>query len=979
MRMSQNIASAVGWLVALVFLLPAMASAQSGLAGVVKDTTGAVLPGVSVEATSPVLIEKVRSVVTDGEGQYKIVDLRPGTYAVTFTLPGFSAMRRDGIELPAAFTATVNAELRVGTVEETLTVSGTAPTVDVQNVLQQKVFEKQVLDSLPATRSPQAFVVFTPGITSVRLGGIAGGRDEYSLAIHGGRATESLITIDGDKVVFTAGTGGTTQAVRYNQATIQEISVQTGATSAEQQTSGIVSNIIPKEGSNAFTGYLTASYSGDALQGSNLSDALLATGLTSVSGLISLWEVTPAVGGRIVRDKLWFYSAFRAQSTNQSRAGLYQDLDPTDWVYTPDLTRQLENKIDNPDMNTRLTWQATSKNKFSVFFQSQNYFQHHRNFQNLTANEATNITKNTPNTFGQIVWKSPMTNRLLLEGGFSTYHFNRNQRRQNGVDLTTVPAQELGGEYAGIFFRSAPFNSTDLTYGRWDNGSFDYRGSASFITGSHAFKTGVYFRNGWALYSNEVNGNMGVTLLNGAPRSLTLTSTPWDYWTDVNADLGLYAQDQWTLKRLTLNVGVRYDYFNGSARATHLPAVAWVGARDFEGVPDVPKWSDISPRFGAAFDLFGDGKTAIKVALGRYVATQGTAIATANHPLNKSVLSVTRNWTDADRDFVPDCDLTNPLLNGECAQISNLNFGRNNPNATTYADDVVHGFGVRAFNWNAAVELQRDLGGGVSMAAGYYRRWYGNFTVTDNREVTPADYDAYCVTAPADSRLPGGGGYPVCGLYDVSQAKFGRVLSNVTMSDVFGKQTEVYDGFDLTAKARFQNGAQLSGGMNVGRTVTDRCFVVDSPQELQYCRVAPPFQPNFKFFGVYPLPWWGLLTSAVFQAIPGPEITATRLYTSAEVLPSLNRNLASGAAGTVNVSLVEPGTMFAKSSRQVDIRLSKSVRFWKTGRIQGNLDIFNVFNSSGVQTLNVTYGPAWQRATLIQGARSLMIGGQLEF
>ena len=977
--MRQKFVAAIGFVLSSVFLVPAIASAQSGFAGVVKDTTGAVLPGVSVEASSPALIERVRAVVTNGEGQYKIVDLRPGTYTVTFTLPGFNTVKRDGVELPAAFTATINAELRVGTVEETITVSGSAPTVDVQNVLQQKVFEKQLLDSLPATRSPQAFVVFTPGITSVRLGGIAGGRDEYSLAIHGGRAGESLITIDGDKVVFTAGTGGTTQAVRYNQATIQEISVQTGATSAEQQTSGIVSNIIPKEGSNAFTGYLTASYSGDALQGDNLSADLIATGLTSVSGLISLWEVTPAIGGRLVRDKLWFYSAFRGQSTNQSRAGLYEDLDPKDWAYTPDLTRQLQNKIDNPDMNTRLTWQATPKNKFSVFFQSQDYFQHHRNFQNLTSNEATNITKNTPNTFGQAVWKSPVTNRLLLEAGFSTYHFNRNQRRQIGVDLTTVPAQELAGEYAGIFFRSAPFNSTDLTYGRWDNGSFDYRGSASFITGSHAFKTGVYFRNGWALYSNEVNGNMGVTLLNGAPRSLTLTSTPWEYWTDVNADLGLYAQDQWTMKRLTLNVGVRYDYFNGSARSTHLPAVQWVGARDFDGVDDVPKWKDISPRLGAAYDLFGDGKTAVKVALGRYVATQGTAIATANHPLNRSVLSVTRTWTDSDRDFIPDCDLTDPLSNGECAQISNLNFGRNNPNATTYSDDVLHGFGARGYNWNGAVEIQRDLGKGVSLSAGYYRRWYENFTATDNLEVTPADYTPYCVTAPNDVRLPGGGGYPVCGLADVSVAKFGRVVNRVSMAEVFGKQSEAYDGFDLTGKARLRNGAQVSGGMNIGRTVTDRCFVVDSPQELLYCHVSPPFQPNFKFLGVYPLPWWGIQTSAVFQAIPGPEITATRLYTNAEVLPSLNRNLAQGAGGTVNVPLVAPGTMYADTSRQLDIRLSKSVRLWKSGHIQGNVDIFNVFNASGVQTLNVTYGPAWQRATLIQGARSLMFGAQLEF
>jgi hypothetical protein len=977
--MKRNV-SAIGLALGSIMLGPPLAFAQSGFAGVVKDTTGAVLPGVTVEAARPVLIEKVRTVVTDGEGLYNIVDLRPGAYSVTFTLPGFSTVRREGVELPASFTATVNAEMRVGTVEETITVSGAAPTVDVHNVLQQKVLEKAVLDALPATRSPQAFIVFTPGITSVRLGGIAGGRDEYLLAIHGGRAGESLITIDGDKLVFTAGTGGTTQAVRYNQATIQEISVQTGATSAEQQTSAIVSNIIPREGSNAYTGYFTASYSGRSLQGNNLSDALKATGLTSVSGLITLYEVTPAFGGPIVRDKLWFYSAFRAQSTNQSRAGLYQDVNPTDWVYTPDYSRQLENRIDNPDMNTRLTWQATSKNKLSVFFQSQNYYQYNRNFQNLTSNEATNQTKNTPNTFGQISWKSPATNRLLLEAGISSYHFDRDQRRQPNVDFATVPAQELGGDFPGIFFRSSPFNSTDLTYGRWDNASYDYRASASYVTGSHALKTGLYLRHGWAVYSNQVNGDMGVTLLNGAPIQLTLTSTPWEYETKVNADLGLYAQDRWTFKRLTLNAGVRYDSFRGSAGATHLPAVRRVPARDFAGVDDVPNWKDVSPRLGVAYDLFGDGKTAVKVSLGRYLAAEGTGTATANHPLNRSVLSVTRSWTDGNGNFVPDCDLSNPLANGGCGRISNLNFGQNNPNATTYADDVLHGFGVRGYNWMVSTELQRELSSRVEVAVGYYRRSFGNFTVTDNQLVRPANYDPYCVTSPLDSRLPNGGGVPVCGLYDITPSLFGLVQNTVSAAGNYGKQTEVYNGVDLTGRVRLPNGAQVSGGMNTGRTETNRCFIVDSPQELQYCDVKPPFQPNFKFIGVYPLPWLGLQTSAVFQLIPGPPITATYVVRSAQIAPSLGRNLASGANGTVNVELIQPGTLFADSSRQVDMRFSKRINVGRA-RILGNVDIFNILNASGIQTLNTSYGTSgagWLRPTLVQGARSLMFGGQLD-
>src|SRR3954453_10756151 len=153
-------------LCACAVLLPAAAFGQASIAGVVRDTSGAVMPGVTVEASSPALIEKVRSAVTDGSGQYKIVNLRPGLYTVTFTLPGFSSVRREGIELTGDFTATINAELKVGSLEETITVSGAAPLVDVQSVTKQTVFTREILDVLPAARSIQGAAVLIPGVTT---------------------------------------------------------------------------------------------------------------------------------------------------------------------------------------------------------------------------------------------------------------------------------------------------------------------------------------------------------------------------------------------------------------------------------------------------------------------------------------------------------------------------------------------------------------------------------------------------------------------------------------------------------------------------------------------------------------------------------------------------------------------------------------------------------------------------------------------
>jgi hypothetical protein len=965
-------------------ILPAVTLAQSGIAGVVKDATGAVLPGVTVEATSPALIEKVRSVVTDSAGLYAIVDLRPGTYTVVFTLTGFTPVHREGIQLPGAFTATVNAEMRVGAIEEAVTVTGQVPQVDIQSVTNKTVLSDELLEAIPAVRLAHSYVLYIPGVSGTAIGSQHSGHvANKNLAIHGGRVGELNSAIDGSTLRVT---GSTYDRSFLGTAVIEDLSIETGGLSAEHQTGGIYANIIPKTGGNAFSAFMYIGHASEKLKGNNLTDDLRSRGLTSNPGHRKLLDVNPSFGGPIMRDKLWFYSSFRHAVNEQYVAGMFYNKTPRAWTYTPDLTRPaMFNTLDNSG-DTRLTWQVSPKNNVGLYFSLSPHHVFQRNTSIYETREgipispeATAYDVERPNSFTQVVWKSPVSNRLLLEAAATHHNYDYNTRPQFDppVSPDVWAARELS---TNMLFRAVtPVGNNEGSYGHHPNKTYSARASAAYITGSHTAKVGFQIQAGsFAEKDLYSNGDILVTLLNGVPRSLTMVAHPLDNYSNLNADLGLYAQDRWTFKRLTLNYGVRYDYFNASIPAQHQKAGRFVPARDYEAVSDVPNWKDISPRLGASYDLFGDSKTALKAFLGRYVARQGLAgLPANNNPAKRAVTTVNRTWNDENGDYVPDCELLNPLANGECGRFSNADFGKPNVRATNYDEQVLHGVGKRGYNWETSAVLQRQLPAGVSLALGYYRRWYGNFTLTDNLAVTPADYDSFCITAPVDSRLPGGGGQEICGLYDLNPAKFGLVDNFVTHSKAYGKQREVYDGFDVTLNARFGHGGLLTGGLSSGRTAINQCFAVDSPGQLRFCDVKPPFRTDVKFMGSHPLPW-GLQASGVIQSTPGPEITADYVASNAEILPSLGRNLSAGANGTVIVPVIAPGTMYASRVTQVDLRLS---RIFNIGRIRlvGNIDVFNIFNASGIQQQNLRYGPDWLRPTLIQGARYLQWSTQVSF
>jgi hypothetical protein len=710
------------------------------------------------------------------------------------------------------------------------------------------------------------------------------------------------------------------------------------------------------------------------------------------------------VGGPIRKDKLWFFAATRFTGSKNQVPGVYFNATQGTPIYTPDLNRPAFRKEWLESQALRVTWQVSPKNKINGFADVQKYDVRGRGA--YTAPEAHSCWAFWPDGLYQAAWSAPMTSKFLMEAGVSLTKgaFPCTREQLTDVFGFVVAPTDISILETTTGFR---YNAASSYRHRNDHDRYAERFSASYVTGSHAIKAGMQLQQGVLNVDMEVNGDVTYTFANGIPSQITQWATPYLQKNRMKADVGIFVQDQWAIKRLTLNYGLRFDYFNGYVPAQHVDAGQFVGARDFAPVSDVPNWKDLNPRVGGSYNLFGNGRTALKASIGRYVARQSMVVAQSNNPIATSVNSVNRSWADANRNYIPDCDLTNFTANGECGPISNSNFGKLNPAAVTYADDLIHGFGNRDYFWDFTSEVQHELGRGVSLQGGYYRNWTHHFGcisgncytldtgVTDNLAIAPTDFQTYCITAPKDPHLPNGGGYQVCGLYDVVPSKFGQGNLLIARADHYGNgKYRRSDFFSGSVRARLGAGIELGGSVDTGQTVEDNCFVVDSPQQLLNCHVVAPFkgQTALKFHGTVPLAK-GFVVSGILQNVSGTEYEANYAATNAEIAPSLGRNLAACGTqavcrATATVPLVMPWTLFEPRRTQIDLRLSKMFSFGPRARLRANVDLYNVLNDASVLEPNNNYGSVWrQPAPAVGGAfsgglmdaRLLQFGGQLTF
>ena len=421
----------IGAVFGFVMLLPVMASGQAVISGVVRDASGAVLPGVTVEAASPVLIEKVRTTVTDGTGQYAIENLRPGVYRVTFTLPGFATVQREGVELSGTFTARINADLRVGGIEETITVSGETPVVDVQSTRQQRVLDREILDALPNSGLRTGLGVLIPSVDFRRqdVGGAGVRAVTGNMVAHGARSEDAGTTLNG-MTIATFGTGAATATIFLNPMGLEEMTITTGSNDAELHAGGVRTNYTLREGSNAFHGVVFGAYAPGKWQADNLTDDLVRRGLGAPNQIRANWDINPAFGGPILRDRVWFFGAARYNVTADYVAGLYWNKNannPNAWTYEPDTSRRVWNEQKQPDTQLRVSWQATPRHKIGGTYYNTSYCFCPTDASLTLAWEAG---QRADYPFQRLVagdWTAPLTSRLLFEASGQIYKSESNR------------------------------------------------------------------------------------------------------------------------------------------------------------------------------------------------------------------------------------------------------------------------------------------------------------------------------------------------------------------------------------------------------------------------------------------------------------------------------------------------------------------------------------------------------------------------
>jgi hypothetical protein len=1001
--------------VAVLLFVPAVSSAQSAIVGLLTDDSGGVLPGVTVEATSPVMIEGSKTTVTDNQGRYRFVEMRPGTYKLSFSLTGFGTVVRDGIDLPSNFTATVNAEMNVGAIEETINVSGNAPQVDVQQATRTQVLSRDVIDSLPISRNVMGLAVIVPGVrpNTPDMGGVQT-TEQVGLRARGLGGLDGDQLVEGMSIQSYEGT-----SLSFLDDTLQaEMTVSTAAIPADTGGGGIRLNSILKDGGNQFSGSAFMGGTKGTWVANNIDDRLRSRSLTAANGIDHLEAFTGSLGGPILRDKLWFILSARHQSTETTVANV-----PKYVVATDGTQYKATNDLYVRSLATRLTWQAAEKYKVAGFLERW----WHKKGHSIGAGTDPRAgeqrdPRNAHHSIGNMKLTAPVTSKWLIEAGWSWAQFYWRGGSPSGTPAGIAHDFPFTPEW----YATSPTTDSALNRNFPDkciyallpapNGCTAWNATreqrqesvhneakfmASYVTGSHNIKVGI--ENDWGpgrQRKNTRNGHLQQRYNNNQPSQVEVFNNPVIQPAYVAYDVGIFAQDSWTLRRLTINPGLRVQWVETGMYESSMAAGRFAPARFIEeerGLIDFG--ADYSPRFSAVYDLFGDGRTALKTSWSKYYRNYDGDIA-ANAYGRAGERSELRTWLD--RNLVPGTNTPTGaavtvlcpgvrVLPTDCDGIAQDNEIGISPSGGAFANPDRPDRRTlnleRQYNDEFTLGAQHQVTPRLAVGAMFYKRKIADLAFQDRLNITASDYTRFEVPMPDVSRDPDvaaalkpGEMVPV---YNLNPAKLS--VFNVGVVDRSDTTNDtLYTGFEASFNTRLPGGATVFGSWTFEHTLHRWCQNDDNPNGPtttgqfnptaattgydaplggRFCDQTQfdfPFRHEVKFAGNYVLPY-GFDIGAVMQSYAGQE-RVIFWQPAANLFPNGQRTQAE------TFILNPPGSIFYDRWNQLDINVKKNIRH-NNHVLTFQIDIFNVLNANPIRGANNNVGASLGNATTIMLGR----------